>query len=346
MTYDEIMKEITTGLTGDYEKDKVYLWEQAEKYKGSEFEKEILRACGRLFWEISPAEMKNKITDVLSKENLGTESILEEAYFNQFKKDYAKALGILEPFVQKIEKFIDDGWFVDDAVSEYFCFNEWFEELLYSVYNQTEKTLRRADIPYAEIYLQYGSLLIDLNRIEDARTALQKAMRWNPASVNIQLELAETYKLAGNREKVCEIARAAFKYAFRKNEVAKCYRTLGWYFVEEELYQEAVACYALSSQFEKSDYVQSELYFISQKTNGKLPKLNFDEITKIAEKYNFPPYVDSDVLNIAFGFGKKCMEEKIYGNARYLFSIVYDLTGDDDVKEILNEIDKLEQTAR
>lgn len=42
MTYDEIMREITTGLTGDADKDRDYLKEQMEKYKEHELATEII----------------------------------------------------------------------------------------------------------------------------------------------------------------------------------------------------------------------------------------------------------------------------------------------------------------
>ncbi len=58
--FESIMKEITRGLTGNFEQDISYLNEQMEKYKGHEYEKEILRACGRLIYEIMPEDKKKR----------------------------------------------------------------------------------------------------------------------------------------------------------------------------------------------------------------------------------------------------------------------------------------------
>jgi len=47
-TSDEIMHEITSGLTKVPEKDRAYLVERMEVYKKHKYSTEILRACGRL----------------------------------------------------------------------------------------------------------------------------------------------------------------------------------------------------------------------------------------------------------------------------------------------------------
>ena len=52
MNYDEIMKSITQGLTGDFDTDRQYLMNQMGNYKDHDLGKEIVRACGRLLYSI------------------------------------------------------------------------------------------------------------------------------------------------------------------------------------------------------------------------------------------------------------------------------------------------------
>ena len=85
MTYDEIMQSITYGLTGDFETDQIYLKEQMEKYKNHELGKEIIRACARIMYQIIPDDKKEEIIKEIQNEDLGVESILEEAQFNIYK---------------------------------------------------------------------------------------------------------------------------------------------------------------------------------------------------------------------------------------------------------------------
>ena len=89
---DVILREITAGLSGDADYDGPYLMVQMEKYKTHEMAKEILRACGRLLYNIIPEEDKEKIAQIADNEHLGVDATLDEARFNMYKGDFQKAL--------------------------------------------------------------------------------------------------------------------------------------------------------------------------------------------------------------------------------------------------------------
>ena len=234
--FEAIMKEITGGLSGDPEADMKYLHEQGEKYKDHEYGKEILRACGRLMYELIPDDKKEELNKAFSKDGMGFDAALEEIRFNIYKKNYDTALKLMESMVQKYEEM---DMFANDAVSEYFCFREPMEEILYRQYNEPEKDLRQAQIDYAALYLQYGSLLVDMKRIDDAAAALEKAKRWNPANAKIAFEHAETFKMRGMIDEFARLTKEIFKYAYRPEDLARCYRNMAYYFVEIKEYKVA-----------------------------------------------------------------------------------------------------------
>lgn len=78
MTYEEIMKEITEGLSGDPEKDMKYLKVQMEKYKDHEQDQEIIRVCGRLLYNLMPDEAKEEIGKIMNEEELKLDSIMDD----------------------------------------------------------------------------------------------------------------------------------------------------------------------------------------------------------------------------------------------------------------------------
>ena len=47
MTYEEIIKKIQAGLSGDKQQDQAYLKQQMEEYKDHRYNHEIVRECGR-----------------------------------------------------------------------------------------------------------------------------------------------------------------------------------------------------------------------------------------------------------------------------------------------------------
>lgn len=334
--FDTIMREITSGFNGDSKTDMAYLQAQMEKYKEHEMGTEIIRACGRLMYELIPDDKKEELDKLISNESSGIEATLEEVRFNIYKNDFDKALKIIEALVKKIE---DMNAFQDDQVSEYHVFEEFFEEVLYQHRNNPEKDIRRAQIPYTEVYLLYGSLLLELKKIPDAQVALEKGLHWNPVSFRIMSEYMETYKIIGDLDRFFALTLDSFKIAFHAKDVARCYRNLGYYFVEKKLYSEAIATYLLSNQFDgQSKQVQSELYYINEMTKSKIKKPSIEDVKKYAEKYGFPMGADGDILGLAFAYGKHFMEQNASNAARYFFSIVYELTNDEEIKKLIDSL--------
>lgn len=335
MTFDEIMMEITSGLTGDREHDLPYLQEQCEKYKEHDLAQEILRACGRLIYKYVTNEQRAELDRIVENQGLGHEAILEEVRFKAYQKKYDEAIVLIEGLIAKIEL---PGFFTDDTVSEYHTFHEFFEEALYKYYTKPTRTIRHATFPFDVIYLQYGSLLVDVHRFEDAKAALEKALRWNPASADIAFEHAETYKLLGDMDGFLHHTIKIFRYAFRPQQVARCYRNLGYYFAEKTLWKEAVACYSLSLHFEKdSKNAMSELYYIHENA-GNVDRASMEEIRALAQEYGFPVGAHEDVVGMAFAYGKHFLEQGDSDAARYCLIIAFDLTQDEAIRNMIDSL--------
>lgn len=333
--FDDIMHEITSGLTGDNQKDIQYLNQKMQEYKEHPLAKEILRACGRLLFEILPDEDKKELEKMIDNDSMGLEAELDEIRFNIYKKDFQKALKLCQLLVDKVESM---NMFQDDQVSEYHTFNELFEVMLYVYLFQPKKDLRPSPIPFSTIYGLYGSLLVELQQLDEARAVLQKGLRWNPVDFSLTSEYIETFKMRGELETFFTKTLKAFKIAFRPADVARCFRNLGYYFVERELYQEAVAAYLLSTHFEKNKMVQSELYYIGQKTGEPVANPTYEEMKIIAEKYHFPLTANQDILGIAYSYGKQAFEDREIEQARYCFTILYKLTDDEKIKALLDQL--------
>ncbi len=336
MDFEKIMREITSGLTGDGKKDIKYLMEQAEKYKDHEMGKEIVRAIGRLLFKCVPEDKRAEMDRLINNDLASWESVLEEVRFKQHEKKFDEALTLMEGLIRKFE---DSNMFSDDQVSEYHCFNEFFEEALYKYHEEPTRELRRATYPLDVFYTQYGSLLVDLQRPKDAEAALVKALHWNPADVKIMFERAETRKVQGDMDGFFKLTLEAFKYAFRPKQVARCFRNLGFYFTEKELWEESVACHTMSLQYDnESNLAMSELYYIQQKAGKVIQPPKMDRLRKISEQYGFPVGADQDVLGLSYHYGKLFAEQGNTEAARYCWEITYGLTDDEDIKKMLDKL--------
>lgn len=331
--FDIIMQEITAGLTGDHEKDVPYLQDKCEVYKNHKYAKEIIRACGRLLFAVLPKEKKEEINKITENHLLGIQSVIEEAQFNVYQKKIDVAKDLLVSAVEKVEKI---GMYQDDAVSEYHTFNEPMEDILYKYRNQPEKTSRQAPEPLSDLYLNLGSVLFELGDMDAAKVALEKAMRWNPINAPIAFEHAEIYKKKGDMDEFFRLTMQIFPNIYKSKHLARCYRNMGFYFVEKKLWEMAASCFLLSMHFDKdAPMAQSELWYIEQNADDSFSMPSNEEIINNAKRYNIPIGADRDVVGIAVSIGQESEKHGQINAAKYFYSIAYDLTGLDEIKQML-----------
>ena len=125
---DKILSDIKSGLTGNAEKDMAFLNEQSNKYKDHKFGKEILRACGRLMYDVMPDDMRKKLEKITDEHFSRIDDSLNQAEQFLFKKDYNKALKLIEDLIFELD---DNQQYRDDEASEYYNFEEFFEEIIF-----------------------------------------------------------------------------------------------------------------------------------------------------------------------------------------------------------------------
>jgi tetratricopeptide (TPR) repeat protein len=238
-----------------------------------------------------------------------------------------------------MDSLIDGGMFRNDRVSEYYCFTELFQEILQHQLSGSEKTFRNATMPFARVFSRYGVVLVDLRRYEEAGSALEKSLRWNPVDADIMFEYAETFKLRGNMERFYELTREAFRIAYRPASLARCYRNLGYYFTEKRLWNVAASCILMSLQYAPDDKnAVSELFYIEHMAGKAADQVNFEDFKRFSEQYDLPIGADDVILDLAAQFGKHFLNEGNNDLAAYFLTIFYDLTDDEQVKTILEQI--------
>lgn len=337
LEFEYVMRKITAGLTGDHTKDIPYLTQMAETYKNSEYAKEISRACGRLMYDALPDDKKAEIGRLTENHLLGIESVLDEAQFNMYRRKFDVAKKILSAAVAKVEEF---NMYQDDAVSEYHSFNTAIEEILYAHIYKPKKDLRQAPEPLSNLYLTFGCLLFELKDFDAAEVALKKAMRWNPIDPRIFFEYAELFKQSGDMNSFYKFTLQIFPRAYSSEQLARCYRNLGYYFVERRLWKVAAGCYLLSTNYEtESKQAQSELWYIQQKAGENFSLPTLEDVERFAKQYKFPLGADEDVIGIAATFGMQAFNDGQRDAAKYFLGIAYDLTDADEFKDILDTLD-------
>ncbi|MBQ2665401.1 tetratricopeptide repeat protein [Methanobrevibacter sp.] len=332
--YEEIIKEIKSNLGSNKDLNRQYLSSQIEVYKDHPYSKEIIREISRLMWDCLSEDEKQEFIEISSKEN-PIMDILNDIYPDIENGNYETPLDKLDDFMQTFPDM-----FEDDAVSEYHYFTNPLEELVFRKYIGLKKELRYIpdNEPLLDLYYVYGFLLLESQRYDKAEEYLKKAIKINPVSARIILELTEIYKvhtytLNESFIRTCD----ALKYAYYPQDIARCYRNLGYYYVEENDMKTALALYIFSMEYEASPLAYAEIKFIQSKNDISL---SLKESIDIIKSKNIQLGVNPFILETIDEFIKEYGENKLYNQMLYFMELKFDLTDDAETLEKINEIRK------
>lgn len=338
MTYDEIMNRIQSGLTGERSHDIRWLYEQMDQYKDEKEGKAIIRECGRMIWQLLPEEDRQKMEDARQKDADEMNARLKEIEDLMMQKKFPEAEARLKPMA---EDLLSAPLMKEDSQSQYYDFSEPFQVLLFDYLYHPDKEIRGAFLPYTRIFTLYGCLLVDLGKLSEARSMLENALKWNPIDAKAHFELIETYKMEGDFETFFERTLKTFPFLYRRDELARAYRNLGFYFSEKKQFEDALCCLTLSLLFdEKSPMAANEIDYIAAVTNKQPQVPSAQEISRCADRYHFPFGADEDVVYLAETAGEACYKSGDLGLALNYLQIAWQLTEDEDIHKLMESIQK------
>jgi tetratricopeptide (TPR) repeat protein len=336
MEYTDIIRDISSQLTGDSSKDMAILQAEAEKYRSHESSQEILRAIGRMMYQILPDDMKQEFNQSFSNMQLSTDTVLDEVKTKVHEGDLAEAESMIKTILPP------EGMYQEDQVSVYFAFNTPIEEIYYKSKFKPQKDVRIIPDIDLEVFLTYAYIMIEKQRLDEAMDLLERGLQYNPLETKLLFEKGEILKLRKNWDGFKEATDLCLEYSYSSENVARAYRNYGFMFIELEDYEAAICCYLMSLQYDQSDMAQSQLFYISQVTNNQInPEDYFESIEEVFAERKIMLRANPELLQIAFALGNQFEDDGIYEDAFYCYSIIYALTEDANIKEKLREMKSL-----
>lgn len=330
--YEEIINKIKSNLGENPDLNRQYLSSQIEVYKDHPYNKEIIKEISRMMWDCLSDEEKQEFIEVSEREN-PVMDILNDIYYDIENGNYEKPLEKLDKFMETFPEM-----FEDDKVSEYHYFTNPLEELIFRKYVGLKKELRYIpdNQPLLDLYYVYGFLLLESKQYDRAEEYLKKAIGINPVSARIILELTEIYKVHTYTLNECFIRTSdALKYSYYPQDIARCYRNLGYYYVEENDLKTALALYIYSMEYEASPLAYAEIKFIQSKTDNM--ELSLNECIDIIEDKNIQIGPNPFILDTLDEFIKEYEENKLYNQLLYFLELRFDLKNDVETLGKIND---------
>ena len=331
--YEEIINEIKSNLGENKDLNKKYLSSQMDVYKNHPNNKEILNEISSMMWDCLSEFEKEEYNQIIENKTQLMDILNEVAY--EIENGKSKVA------LEKLDKFINkyQSPFENDDDTEYHFFTNTLEELIFMRYIGSKNEIKYipTNQPVLDLYYIYGFLLLEDKQFEKSEKYLKKAIKINPVSSRVILELSEIYKIhTYTYNKYYMFVSDALKYAYYPQDIARCYRQLGFYYIEENQMEIALALFIYSMEYELSPQAYSEINYIQSK-NSEL-KLNLDECINIIKNKNIQLGVNPFVLDTLYELADEYEKNRLYSQSLYYYEIIYDLTNDENILEKIKNI--------
>jgi tetratricopeptide (TPR) repeat protein len=330
MTYNEILKELREKLTGaNYEENSIIMRAEGEKFAKAG-NHDGVRAVGEILLEIMPESQKEEIKRLT---HIDGERL--DIYFNKINKLIGEKKSVeAKPLAEKLYYKITEEY-REGEVAKFVSLRNPFEDNLYQYLFKPDKVLNRAPFDFSTYIAAYGYILVETGSPLDAIPILEKAFEYNPVDCGPKFELAEVYKLLKNKNKIIEVTKETLRVASSPVAIARCYANLGYMCVDIEEFDDAVAFYTASTMMASNPAIPFELRGIAQRVGHPIQQPSQETILKTFEKYGLSFGPDKDVISVAAQLSTNFMLQKNIPDALKSLKILYGLTRDEKVKEII-----------
>ena len=282
---NEIIKKIEREMTGDPEKD-LEIWnEGGERYRGQPGSEPLLHEIGRRMFDIAMKEDGDLAQEIFDDMVETADDDYDEACSLIDRGKYDDALGKLLVLTALIRAYP----LPEETI--WMDFASYLDSLVYMDYYSEEigdREIGRHPMHPGRMLYTCGSLLIEMNRAEEALEPLEMLVSLDPVCPKYLFELGEAYKRLGRLQDAYDNARYALQCASNRVELARGYRDLAYCLTEAEEYEDAVMLYLMSLQFQSSRSAEAELQWIRKKTGINAEDYTEEMIKECCQKLDLP----------------------------------------------------------
>lgn len=328
------LNNIKENLTGDSTKDMEYLMVCSEKYKNDEESETILAEIAAMMYELLDDEDKKNVSSRFEQMQQDTFSKYEEVKEMIKKGDYLAAKESLDTIIASVE-----GTYKETETTEFLSFNHIMEFYIYNVVFKPEKQVAATDIPFNEYYRTLGVVCSMMEAYDEAKTALMTALKWNPVDLDTYLSLGEVYKHTGELEEFLKITNEGYRFCCTRATMARYYRNVGYYYMSKYEPKLAVALFNYSNVYYLTDNANDEIKYLEAALEEEMPEISVKELQEILTKAEIKLGPDSETIGIVYRVGQLMLDEGRKAEARDCFSIVYDITLDEEAGQILADLE-------
>ncbi len=331
--YQKVIEDIKRNLGDNNDLNRKYLISQIDIYKHHEYSTEIVKEISRMIWDCLSPEEQEEFARIVEEENPIKEILIEAEFYIQ-NNDYETALEKIDAFMETNPTFYEN-----DRINEYHSFQNPLEELIFNEFIECEKEIRYIpdNQPLEDLYYAYGFLLRDASRLDEAENALKEALKLNPVSSKIILELCDIYKMrTPTFNKFYFYNMDALKYAYSGYDLARAYKNLGFYYYEEGNIELTIACYKYSLKYENDPFTKERINMLESNKNISLTDEACEDYMKSKHiQLGATPFIVENLKRLAIEYEN----DNMLNQSLYFYRLFYSINKDEEIFHKIKELD-------
>lgn len=329
MSYEEILNDLKSKLTDDVKENDSMLRKAAESF-AKEKNTDGVKAAGELLIENMPEEEVEEIKRITHVDGVRLDVMHQQIVEMINKHNSVEAKPLAERLYKKITVE-----FKESEKAKFVSTRNPFEDNLLQILFKQDKILNRAPFDLATYLTTYAYILTETGSPFDAIPVLRQAIEFNPVDCGPMFELAEVYKLLGNRKRLFEITRDTVKIASSPVALARCYANIGYILIDSGDYDDAAAFYTASVMMYPHPAVPQEMRHLAQIKGTPLKQFSHEQIVNVLKKYEIGFDFNPEVIRVASEMAAYYLGERDIPNALNALKITYNMTKDENVKKII-----------
>lgn len=336
---EQLLAEIKSCYTGDFQKDGQVILPKLQKHLGQDVNTELILELEKYFEEVYPNQyisFQKVLADIDIDDDALFLSKMDEFVENG---DTAQAQFEMTLFIRKMENEFDQ-YKPKLNVKQLSVFE--LEDLFqFIVQNEDPIRLEPTERDYAGIYQAYAEILIANNEWREAAEAYQQAQLWNQYNPEIHYDLAALFLKMEQYGMFYANVISGLDNSIRIEDLARGFAYLGDFYRNKRDFVVAAQMYHISNDWYPNDLAELGLQICLDETGKISPALKGEELDAFLSKYNVDEYPDQEAVSYLKVIGAQSLAADDEEAAYLFYSLFEDIMGDEDA-EVVAILDKLE----
>ena len=320
--------EIKKKLTGDVKKDIPYLFDEAQKFsENQEVFSKINQLIDQLTKKASPEEV--------ARINIKEKNLLSEKQFDKLLLEiksaindtyYDEALERIEVLEKQVHKVMDSiSSLAKEPNPEFqFCFSPMEFSLFSYYYNPEDRDIFLLPYDYVSLLALKSQTNFYLHNYDEARSAMKKALEYNPVSVDVHFLLADMDAAMNNYYSYHADLDRAYTFLYKEQDLFKFYRLLAKYYQATDHNEQLISLLEDLGDEKGGNNLYHRFLLLPDKSKALL------------DEYKIPYDASDEVIKTCINSAKDALDKDDIKTYKYYYQILINFRNDRAISDLLH----------